>query len=119
MTTNQPALPGLGELEPAAGGVTALELAARRSLEALAAAGVLTEAHALPMALVMDLARAVAIGTRTGHASAAAMAAAQLREAWLMLPELPDAPPEGDPWAELVAELRAAGLPAPPAAILR
>lgn len=109
-----PTLPGL---EPRHD-VTDLERAASRSLEALARAGVLTEAHALPMALIMDLARAVAIGTRTGHASAAAMAAAQLREAYAMLPELPDAPADDDPWALLVAELRAAGLPPIPASIL-
>jgi hypothetical protein len=110
-------LPGL-EDDGRPTGVTELELAARRSLSALAAAGVLDESHALPMALIMDLARAVAIGTRTGHASAAAMAAAQLREAYAMLPALPDAPTDDDPWSVLVAELRAAGLPPVPASIL-
>jgi hypothetical protein len=46
------------------------------------------------------------------------MAAAQLREAYAMLPALPDAPTDDDPWSVLVAELRAAGLPPVPASIL-
>lgn len=120
MTTRDVPLPGLeaieiepGHLVASHGGLTPLEVAARRSLAALDAAGVLTEAHALPMALVLDLSRAVAVGTRTGKASAAAMAAAQLREAFAMLPDLPAGTAEDDPWTLLVAELRKAGAAVP------
>jgi hypothetical protein len=103
--TDQPALPGMDDPTD---GPSPLEVAARRTLAALHAAGVLTEQHALPMALVLDLARAVSVGIRTGHASAAAMAAAQLRETYAMLPDLPDAP-TADAWGDLVSDLRSAG----------
>jgi hypothetical protein len=103
--TDQLALPGL---DSPTGAPSGLEVAARRTLAALSAAGVLTEAHALPMALLLDLARAVTVGITTGHASAAAMAAAQLRETYALLPDLPDAP-TADAWGDLVADLRSAG----------
>lgn len=95
-------LPGL---DTPAAGMTALERAARRSLDALDKAGLLNETHALPMALVLDLARAVAMGTSTGKASAAALAAAQLREAFLLLPVLDDAPAQ-DEWDQLAIRMR-------------
>lgn len=106
----QQPLPGLELEAPStpAGGVTPLEAAARRSLAALAVDGGLTEAHALPMQLVLDLAGAVGRAAAKGQGAAAAMAAAQLREAYqLLLPELPDVKP-GDSWDELAAELREA-----------
>lgn len=95
-------LPGL---ERPKAGVTDLELAARRSLDALARANLLNESHSLPMALILDLARAVAHGTATGKASAAALAAAQLREAWQLLPAMEQAPAE-DEWTQLARQLR-------------
>lgn len=104
MSEAQDALPGLED------GVTRrttdLEDAARRSLRALADAGVLGPQHAMTMQLVLDLARAV--GQASGsHASAAAMAAAQLLEAWASLPQPADET-VGDEWDTLARELREA-----------
>lgn len=96
-------LPGLSAPDA---GVTELEVAARRSLAALDQAGLLQETHAMAMQLVLDLARAVGLGTRSGRASAAALAAAQLREAWLLLPALDMATGVADEWDKLAADLR-------------
>lgn len=96
-------LPGL---EDPGDGVTELETAVRRSLKALDQAGVLTETHALPMQLVLDLARAVGMATRAGRASAAAMAAAQLREAWQLLPVVDMQSGVSDQWDQLAQDLR-------------
>lgn len=98
------ALPGLESSTPR---TTDLEAAARRSLQALDAAGVLGPQHAMTMQLILDLARAVGLASRS-HASAAAMAAAQLREAWATLPQLADATDDGDEWDRLARELREA-----------
>ena len=109
-----PMLPGL---EPPASREPALVVAARRTIAAVDAAGLLTERDALTCALILDLAEAVAAGKRGGRASAAAMAAAQLLAAIDRLPQ----PPEGgdeddDPYSRLARELRdaahAAGLDA-------
>jgi len=109
-----PMLPGLEEptrTEPS------IVTAARRTIAAVEAAGLLTERDALTCALILDLAEAVASGKRGGRASAAAMAAAQLLAAMDRLPK----PPEGggadaDPYARLAQDLRdaahAAGLDA-------
>jgi hypothetical protein len=59
------------------------------------------------MQLVLDLSRAVGVATRDRKASAAAMAAAQLREAWLLLPELDPGSGQVDEWDKLARELRA------------
>lgn len=100
-----PGLPGLGE---APEGVSVLEAAARRSLQALADASLLNESHALPMALVLDLARSVGKAVAKGQGAAAAMAAAQLREAWQLLPDLDGAAAGGgDEWDKLARKLRA------------
>jgi hypothetical protein len=96
-------LPGL---QDQVGHVTELETAVRRSLAALDAAGLLTEAHAMPMQLCLDLARAVGLGTRSGRASAAALAAAQLREAWGLLPTLDEGAGQQDEWDKLAQQLR-------------
>lgn len=96
-------IPGL---ERPAGKPTALERAADRSLASLAEAGVLGPQHDLTVQLVRDLARAVGQAAGT-HASAAAMAAAQLREAWATLPQPEDAT-VGDEWDTLARELREA-----------
>lgn len=100
------ALPGLEDTQPA-GGTTPLETAARRSLAALQASGLLEDRHAVTMQLVLDLARAVGRSAAKGQAAAAAMAAAQLREAWALLPQ-PDGGTSGDEWDELARDLRAA-----------
>src|SRR5213075_947187 len=92
-------LPGLDDPTPA-GGVTELETAARRSLMALDQAGLLEPRHALTMRLVLDLARAVGRSAQKGQAAAAAMAAAQLREAWALLPQPVDGS-AGDAFDEL------------------
>lgn len=101
-------LPGLPGLDDAPEGVSVLEAAARRSLQALADASLLNESHALPMALVLDLARSVGRAVGKGQGAAAAMAAAQLREAWLLLPDLDGAGAGGgDEWDKLARQLRA------------
>lgn len=106
MTENDPMLPGL---EPPARGVSNLQLAARRTIAALDSQGLLEERHALTCQLLLDLADAVDSGRRAGRASAVAMAAAQLREAYLTLPE-PVVGGDGDGWDQLAQELRAAAL---------
>lgn len=100
-------LPGLDEVTPAAGGPTALEASARRSLAALERQGLLDERHALTMQLVLDLARAVGRAAAKGQAAAAALAAAQLREAFGLLPQ-PDGGDQGDEWDQLARDLREA-----------
>lgn len=88
--SDQPTIPGLEDARPGGGGEPAIVRAARTTLQALQEEGVLGPRHAVLVALVMDLAHAVAAGARSGRASAAAMAAAQLRETMLVL----DPPPE-------------------------
>lgn len=105
MLSDQEPLPGLEDTQP--GGLYPLEVAARRSLAALEAAGLLNASHALPMALVLSLAQAVAYSSATGKASAAALAAAQLREAFGLLPALEVSAAGGDEWDQLAADLRA------------
>jgi hypothetical protein len=101
-------LPGIGDAQPtSAGGITPLEQACRRSLAALEDAGLLSERHAVTMQLVLDLSRSVGRASNKGQAAAAAMAAAQLREAWALLPQ-PDGAEQGDEWDELARDLRAA-----------
>jgi hypothetical protein len=89
--TEQLALPGLDDRP--AGPLTQLEQAMRRSIAALE--------------LCLALARAVGRATDKGQAAAAAMAAAQLREAWQLLPE-PGGAAAGDQWDQLARELREA-----------
>lgn len=103
--SEQLALPGLDERP--AGQLTQLEQAMRRSIAALSSAGVLDESHALPLELCLALARAVGRATDKGQAAAAAMAAAQLREAWQLLPE-PGGAGGTDAWDQLARELRQA-----------
>lgn len=85
---DQPTLPGLEP--PGTGAEPPMVQAARTTLLALQRDGVLEDRHAVLVALVLELAQAVAAGSRSGRASAAAMAAAQLRETMLVL----DPPPE-------------------------
>lgn len=83
MAESSPFLPGLGDLEPAA---TAMEVAARKQLERLAADGMIDESHAIVVQLVLDLARAVGLSTNKGRAAGAALAARQLMDALDRLP---------------------------------
>ena len=103
------ALPGL---EAPARSASRLELAARRTIKALRAEGLLTERHAVLCQLMLDLAEVIDAGRRNGKASAAAMAAAQLTAAYELM--VPDDEPGGDEnseWSRLVAELRGSGTP--------
>jgi hypothetical protein len=83
--TEQPALPGL-ELEPELGTATALRSAVITTLTALHDDQLLEPRHAGLAQLALELADAVTAGRRSGRASAAAMAAAQLRETLQALP---------------------------------
>lgn len=99
-------LPGLGEPAGTAG---PLELAAHRTLAALEADGLLTEQHALIAQLILDLARVATLSVRTGKASAAALAGAQLLAAYDVL--TPDTAEGGhDAYDQLAADLRAAAV---------
>lgn len=83
----QPTLPGL-ELEPENGASpSALRTAVVTTLAALQQEGLLEPRHAALAQLSLELADSVTAGRRSGRASAAAMAAAQLRETLLALPE--------------------------------
>lgn len=97
-----PMLPGL---EPPPRSASPLELAAHRTIQALQDEGLLEPRHALTCQLILDLSQAVDAGKRAGRASAVAMAAAQLREAFLSLPEPATGGEEGDAWEALAREL--------------
>lgn len=87
MTDDPLFLPGL---EPPAAAETAMVKAARLTLAALRDADKLRPEHALLTQLILSLAAAIDGGTRSGRASAVAMASKELREALLQL----DPPPE-------------------------
>jgi len=97
-------LPGL---EPPTPTDPPLVVAARRTIAAVEASGLLRERDALTCALILDLADAVAKGTRGGRASATAMAAAQLLQAIDRLPTPPEGGGDGDdPYSLLAKDLR-------------
>lgn len=87
-TEVQPMLPGL-ELEApgAAHGQTSMRVAVAQTIQSLLDDGLLEPRHAGLAQLALELADAVSAGTRSGRASAAAMAAGQLRETLLALPQ--------------------------------
>lgn len=98
-----PTLPGLEPPAPSAG---AMELATRKTIAALEAAGLLEERHAMTCQLMIELAQSVEAGRKARRASAVAMAAAQLREAFLSLPEPEGGSGDGDdPWTALEQKL--------------
>lgn len=98
----QPMLPGLEEPAHRESEIVA---AARRSLRALEAVGLLDERHAVLCQQMIELARVIDAGRWQGKASAVAMAAAQLLATYqVMVPESEGG--ENDEWSELVAEFR-------------
>ena len=94
-------LPGLDD---PASSTQHLELAVRRTLAAIRNAGLLNERDAGLAQLCLELARAVTAGVRSGRASAVAMAARELRETLLALPQ-PEGTPAGDEWEKLTQKL--------------
>lgn len=99
----QPTLDGL--TLPAQAQASGLELAAITTLRRLDELGMLDDADALTAQLILELARAVGAGVRNGRASAVAMAAKELREAFASLPAVPR---QSDGFDALVAALAAA-----------
>lgn len=105
-------LPGLEPAGQAAPPRGQLEAATRRTLAALAEAEHIGESDALTCQLMLELSAVVTASVRTGKASAAAMAAAQLLACQELLTARIEETPEADPFAALLAEL-AANTPTP------
>ena len=88
MTANPPddqlALPGLELSEPRESD-SPMVVAAKLTLAELQRTGAVELRHAVQVQLVLQLAQSIDAGTRSGRASAVAMAAAQLRETMLVL----------------------------------
>lgn len=97
-------LPGL-ELDPAMGGTSPLRNAVKATLAALDEAKLLEPRHTAVAQLALELADSVDAGKRSGRASAAAMAAAQLLSALDALPK-PAALDADAEWNKFVEELR-------------
>lgn len=97
----QPTFPGLGS--QSSGLVSGLEAAALTTIEALDRQHLLGPEHTLTVQLVVELARAVAAGVRSGRASAVALAAKELREALATLPE--PVVKANDEWLAFVSSL--------------
>ena len=91
-TEAQPMLPGL-ELESPGqiNGQTSMRVAVAETLRALHESRLLEPRHAGLAQLALELADAVSAGARNGRASATAMAAGQLRDTLLALPQPEDA----------------------------
>lgn len=84
----QPMLPGLELDAPGqAHGQSAMRVAVAETIQALHEASLLEPRHVGLAQLALTLADAVEAGARSGRASAAAMAAGQLRETLLALPQ--------------------------------
>lgn len=93
MADEQLELPGV--VPELAGQSTAMVTAAHRSLAELERVGTITTRHAVQVQLVLSLSAAIDAGTRSGRASAVAMAARELRETMLVLDPPPEDPAEG------------------------
>lgn len=104
-TETQPMLEGLELNDPTSGTPSALRTAVVATLEALTVQGLLEPRHAAMCQLALELADSVTAGRRSGRASAAAMAAAQLRETLLALPS-PAAAELSDRFDAFVASLK-------------
>jgi hypothetical protein len=94
-------LPGLGE-SPSV--TSDLEASVRRTIAAIDAAGLLTERDAATCQLAIELARVVQLGVASRRSTGAAMAARELRDTLLMLPQ-PEQTPAGQEWDALVRKL--------------
>ena len=92
MSGEQLELPGLSIPEPHPSD-SAMVRAAKQTLDELHRAGRVTSRHAVQVQLVLALAQAIDRGTRSGRASAVAMASKELRETMLVL----DPPDENNP----------------------
>lgn len=102
MDTWQPTFEGMTIEEH---GITPMETSARASLAALDAAGLLSARHALTCQLILELARVIGAGVRTGKTAAVAMAAKQLLEAIDSLPKPDETPVDGfDAFLKQIAE---------------
>jgi hypothetical protein len=88
----KPTIPGLELVPQDQQSVSPMRAAVVATINALGADGLLEARHAAMCQLALELADAVTAGRRAGRASAAAMAAGQLRDTLLALP----APIEGD-----------------------
>lgn len=101
----QPSFPGVvPQADQREQHASALVDAAYATLRALDDEHLLTPAHAVTCQLVLELARAVTAGVRSGRASAVALAARELREAIATLPTAVAVVP--DDWARFVDLLR-------------
>lgn len=98
-------LPGL-ELNPVVGAPSPLRKAVQATLDALNGDRLLEPRHTAVAQLCLELADAVASGTRSGRASATAMAAAQLLSALDALPKPAGLDADAE-WNKFVEELRA------------
>lgn len=91
---------------------SAMVAAAKISLAELERTGQLTKRHAVQVQLVVSLAAAIDAGSRSGRASAVAMAARELRETMLVLDPPPEDPAEGAEamrkWETFMAKVEAA-----------
>lgn len=83
-TSEQLALPGL-VIPEALDSDSAMVAAAKASLAELRRTGAVESRHAVQVQLVLQLARVIDAGSRTGRASAVAMASKELRETMLVL----------------------------------
>lgn len=102
-------LPGLGDA-PAL--TSDLEGAVRRTIAAIDAAGQLSERDAATCQLAIELSRVVQLGITSRRSTGAAMAARELRDTLLMLPQ-PEASPGGTEWDDLARRLAEADDHAP------
>lgn len=79
--------PMLAGLEPPTHPMTEIEKVARSAIDKLRAEGRLLDHHELAAQAVIDLARGVGEGARSGKSAGMAMAAKELREFMLLLPQ--------------------------------
>lgn len=98
--TYQPTFPDLDDA-PAIGSPSELEEAARASIRALDAAGLLKPRHALTVHLILSLARSLGAEMQRGKITVAmSQATKQLLDAWATLPEPIDTSTEWDTFVE-------------------
>lgn len=108
MSSGQPELPGL-ELPAAHPSDSPMVVAAKLTLAELRRSGRVGARHAVQVQLVLALAQAIDAGSRSGRASAVAMAAAQLNETIERLDPPDESSPElRDRLAEFMATVERA-----------